>query len=276
MKKRSILCGLACTILMTSCGIMPAEEQLPSAPISKEVKEIEHVMTLVQRGDLEVVDKLRCTYKPEKSEKLAFEVGGEYIATIYAETGDSVEAGELIAELDMGDLPEQLENQQYVLESLQMNKRHIEQQQNLAVRRVNLQIQLALRAINGLDVASLSENEKEIAAKAIECGYLYREGDMLYTKILVNALSDIDRVFDISNALQNGYFDADAEIVAAKVAELIKKSLPDYLLGEWEFANRLANMPIVDAVVECLIEKGVLTPPEDGIGAEGCWMSVEK
>ena len=140
----------------------------------------------------------------------------------------------------------------------------------------DLQIQLALRAINGLDVASLSENEKEIAAKAIECGYLYRDGDMLYTKILVNALSDRDRLFDISNALQNGYFDADAEIVAAKVAELIKKSLPDYLLGEWEFANRLANMPIVDAVVECLIEKGVLTPPEDGIGAEGCWMSVEK
>ena len=138
------------------------------------------------------------------------------------------------------------------------------------------QIQLALRAIDGLDITSLSETEKEHAAKAIECGYLYRDGDTLYTKILVNALSDRDRLFDISNALQNGYFDADAEIVAAKVAELIKKSVPDYLLGEWGLANNLAKMPILDAVVECLIEKGVLTPPEDGIGAEGCWMSVEK
>ncbi|MBQ3562135.1 MAG: hypothetical protein IJA13_01115 [Clostridia bacterium] len=138
------------------------------------------------------------------------------------------------------------------------------------------QIQFALRAIEGLDITLLSEKEKEHAAKAIECGYLYRDGDMLYTKILVNALSDIDRLFDISNALQNGYFDADAEIVAAKVAELIKKSVPDYLLGEWRLANNLASMPILDAVVECLIEKGVLTPPEDGIGAEGCWMSVEK
>ena len=138
------------------------------------------------------------------------------------------------------------------------------------------QIQLALRAIDGLDVTLLSEKEKEHAAKAIECGYLYRDGDMLYTKILVNALSDRDRLFDISKSLQNGYFDADAEIVAAKVAELIKKSVPDYLLGEWRLANNLASMPILDAVVECLIEKGVLTPPEDGIGAEGCWMSVEK
>lgn len=138
------------------------------------------------------------------------------------------------------------------------------------------QIQLALRAIDGLDITLLSENEKEHAAKAIECGYLYRDGDTLCTKILVNALSERNRLFDISNALQNGYFDADAEIVAAKVAELIKNAVPDYLYGEWEFANRLANMPVFDAVVECLIEKGVLTPPEDGIGAEGCWMSVEK
>ena len=138
------------------------------------------------------------------------------------------------------------------------------------------QTQLALRAIDGLDATSLSEKEKEHAAKAIECGYLYRDGDMLYTKILVSALSDRDRLFDISNALQNGYFDADAEIVAAKVAELIKKSVPDYLLGEWKLANTLASMPILDAVVECLIEKGVLTPSKDGIGAEGCWMSVEK
>jgi len=137
-------------------------------------------------------------------------------------------------------------------------------------------IQLALRAIDGLDITLLSEEEKEHAAKAIECGYLYRDGDMLYTKILVNALSDRNRLFDISDALRNGYFDAEAEIVAAKVAELIKKSVPDYLLGEWRLANDLASLPILDAVVECLIEKGVLTPPEDGIGAEGCWMCVEK
>ena len=61
-----------------------------------------------------------------------------------------------------------------------------------------------------------------------------------------------------------------------KIAELIKKSIPDYLMSEWDFANSIANFPILDAVVECLIEKGVLTPPENGIGAEGCWVSVQK
>ena len=138
------------------------------------------------------------------------------------------------------------------------------------------QIQLALRAINGLDVTLLSEKEKEHAAKAIECGYVYRDGDTIYTKILVNSFSDEDKLFNISKGLRNGYFDADSESVAEELAALIKKSIPDYLLGEWRLANSLANLPILDAVVERLIEQGVLTPPEDGIGAEGCWMSVEK
>ena len=138
------------------------------------------------------------------------------------------------------------------------------------------QIQLALRSIEGLDITSLSEQEKEQAAKAIECGYLYRDGDMLYTKILVNSFSDRDSLFKISNGLKNGYFNEEAEIVAEKIAELIKKSIPDYLYGDWWLANALASMPILDAVVEVLIDRGILTPPENGIGAEGCWMSVMK
>jgi len=139
----------------------------------------------------------------------------------------------------------------------------------------NPQIQLALQAIDGMGISSLSETEKEHVAKAIECGYLYRDGDILYTKILVSSMQNIDRLFDISKRLRNGCFEEEAQIVAEKIAALIKKAVPEYLLGEWRLANRLANMPVLDAVVEALIEKGILIPPEDGIGAEGCWMSVE-
>ncbi len=138
------------------------------------------------------------------------------------------------------------------------------------------QIQLTLRAIDGLPVASLSENEKEHAAKAIEQGYIYRDGDMLYTKILVFTYANRERLFGVSAGLKKGYFEKDAEAVAEKLAALIKASIPEHLLGEWGFANSLANMPVLDAVVEALIEKGVLTPPENGVGAEGCWMCVEK
>ena len=61
-----------------------------------------------------------------------------------------------------------------------------------------------------------------------------------------------------------------------KMAALIRKHIPEYLHGEWRFANSVANMPVLDAVVEALIERGILTPPENGVGAEGCWMMVKK
>lgn len=138
------------------------------------------------------------------------------------------------------------------------------------------QLQLAISAIDGLDISSLSESDKEHAAKAIKCGYLYRDGDMLYTKILVNSMKDSARLFEITDGLRKGFFEKDAEIVAEKIAALIKKEVPEHLLGEWRFANSISDAPILDALVEVLIEKGILTPPEDGIGAEGCWMSVSK
>ena len=137
-------------------------------------------------------------------------------------------------------------------------------------------IQMALRAVHGLAIAQLSEAEKEHAAKALECGYLYREGDMLYTKILVNDIKDSDRLFDISNELSTGCFEAQAQDAAQKLAALIRNTVPEYLLGEWSFANNLANSPVLNSLIEVLIRKKILTPPEGGIGAEGCWVSVAK
>ena len=137
-------------------------------------------------------------------------------------------------------------------------------------------LRLAIRAIDGLDISTLSEIEKEHAAKAIECGYLYRDGNMLYTKILVSNSADDERLFGISERLKNGYFDSEAAKTAEKLAELIKTFVPDYLLCDWRFANDIAGMPVLDALIEALIERGILAPPENGIGAEGCWMQIER
>lgn len=137
-------------------------------------------------------------------------------------------------------------------------------------------IQLALRAIDGLAVSALTREEKEPAAKAVEEGYLYREGDMLYTKILVNDVKDVERIFDITNRLSTGYFDEPSQIIAGKLSELFRKTIPEHLLGEWRFANQLSALPIMESLTDFLIEKGLLIPPADGIGAEGCWMGVAK
>ena len=135
------------------------------------------------------------------------------------------------------------------------------------------QLQLAIRAIGGLPVASLSEEEKEPAAKAIECGYLYRDGDRLYTKILVSPYKEDP--FAISNGIQ-APFRPEAETMAADLAKQIKAIVPEHLLGDYRYFNSLASLPVLDTLVEALIQRGLLVPPENGPGAEGCWMRVDK
>lgn len=137
-------------------------------------------------------------------------------------------------------------------------------------------LQIALRAIYGLKISTLTEKEKEHAAKAIESGYVYREDDILYTKVLVNSMEHNDKLFEISNKLNEGYFEEEAQLVAENLVKIIKKNVPYYLLDEWRFVNALASLPVFDSVVDVLIEKGVLIPTEDGIDAEGCWLSVKK
>ncbi len=134
---------------------------------------------------------------------------------------------------------------------------------------------LAIRAIGGIAMDSLSENEKEHAAKAIQCGYLYRDGDMLYTKFLCEPMDE-----DNYPTKANGGLFAEIAPICREIAEalsaLLRRIIPAHLLGEYPFANMLAGIPINDSVIETLIEKGLLIAPEGGVGAEGMWMQVEK
>jgi hypothetical protein len=64
--------------------------------------------------------------------------------------------------------------------------------------------------------------------------------------------------------------------IAEELSVLLRKILPAHLLGEYRFANILAGIPLDDSLIETLIAKGLLTAPENGVGAEGMWMQIEK
>lgn len=142
-------------------------------------------------------------------------------------------------------------------------------------------IQLAIRAIDGLPVSALTEDERETAAKAIECGYLMRvhdeehTEDMLYTKILVMDEKDRERVYLLDHPLRER-LQPLAEQVAEQTAAWLRKSLPEHLLPEYPKVSTLASAGVFDAVFHHLLDCGLLELPENGLGAEGCWMTVEK
>ncbi len=132
-------------------------------------------------------------------------------------------------------------------------------------------LQMAIRAIDGIDVNSLSEKEKECAARAIKKGYILREGDMLYTKILMCADKDYR---DISNRFV--YDSPKLSRAVEKMAAFIKKNIPEYLIPEYDLVNSIAAEPTFGRTIETLIERGILTLPEGERGAEGCYGILKK
>lgn len=136
-------------------------------------------------------------------------------------------------------------------------------------------LQLAIRAVEGLSISSLSEREQEQAAKAIAEGYLYKEGDMLYTKILICTMEDWMNLTKVNDGLIQEYR-PEVEAVAEEIAGLIKKYVPEHVFCDYKLANRLASMPVLDTLIDALIERGLITAPENGVGAEGCWLALKK
>ena len=139
----------------------------------------------------------------------------------------------------------------------------------------DLKFQLAVRAIHGLPISDLTEQEREYAAKAVEEGYLFREGDTLYTKILVT-----EGIYSSQERAVSYRFGdemkAEAEQIASEIASFLRKNLPAHLLEDYWLVNSLASLTLVDTLIDALIEKGLMIPPENGIGAEGVWMNVTK
>lgn len=104
-------------------------------------------------------------------------------------------------------------------------------------------------------------------------GYVDTGGTQCVVCGTISPMNEEQQLFDVSERLSKGYFEREAQ-AAEQLAELIKKSVPKHLLGEWRFVGRLAAMRVSEHVAETLTKQGILAPIEDGINAEGCRMCV--
>lgn len=137
------------------------------------------------------------------------------------------------------------------------------------------QLMLTIRAIGGLDVNALSSDEKEIAAKAIESGYLERKENILYPKILVLSSEQERDFYKLSTDFKSDILDL-ADKIAEKLSDLIKKIVPPHLLNEYPMFSMAASIRILHNTIEKCIETGILNKPEKTLCAEGAWMIVTK
>lgn len=135
---------------------------------------------------------------------------------------------------------------------------------------------LTLRAIGGLEMAVLTEEERETAAKAIECGYLRKAGSRLEPKILVfeqeNGAAFEGLLSDFVPAAQ-----PIATDIAKELAEFLRRRIPKHLMGEYRMYNSLiASGRLLHAMVEQCIQDRLLSVPEQRLCAEGVILMVKK
>lgn len=123
---------------LTGCQIVPIEEELPAPPVISEYEAEEYVQTFVMQGDLVLEENIVCRYIPARQEDLYFGVSGEVIEEVYVTEGQQVKAGELLAELSLGDLPEQISNLEYHLQVLELEKEHLLTNKELELQRQDI------------------------------------------------------------------------------------------------------------------------------------------
>lgn len=137
-------------------------------------------------------------------------------------------------------------------------------------------ILLLLRSIGGIKIDALNEDEKEIAAKAIECGYIRKNGGVIEPNVLV---------FDKAN---KGEFNKDlldfdsgiddiANSVADELAAFMKKHIPEHLMNEYGmYPELIAGSDLSASLIEECIKENILTCPESRLCGEGVVVTVAK
>ena len=137
-------------------------------------------------------------------------------------------------------------------------------------------LNLTLKAIGGISVGDLTEKQKEIAAKAIECGFLRKSGDILEPKIVAIQKKDWKNFRN----LLNGYYDSVENIcneIAEELHEYMVSHIQKHLLNEYKTYNQLvAGINVLNDLIEKCIAENVLTEPEKRVGSEGVLLVVEK
>lgn len=138
MRRYAVLLLLAAlSMLLSACGLMPAEDVIPESPTIASYEQETQKLETVMRGDLASVTTVDCKFMPAKKESLSFSVDGTLIGNIHVALGASVEAGQVVAELS-NNLQQQILEIEYQKRVQQVKKRHLQEARDLEVKRYDI------------------------------------------------------------------------------------------------------------------------------------------
>lgn len=120
---------------------------------------------------------------------------------------------------------------------------------------------MIFKTIGGLDESAVEEKDKELAAKALEKGYIKKENGTLYPDVIIMPQSTYDKLHYMqwSNKIAEKY----ADKMVGEYVRIIKSNIPPHLMGQaGVFASLTASSLGYFLVGEFVKDKTLYIPPE--------------
>ena len=134
---------------------------------------------------------------------------------------------------------------------------------------------MMLQSVGGLDINTLSDNEKEIAAKGIERKLIKKDGDIISPAVIVISSETSDEFFELAGGFvcySNDLIDDFAD----EYYKIVDKHLQKHLTNQYnQFIRQTCNSFLHEVIEKC-IERGILNTPDDRLCAEGTYVILTK
>ncbi len=175
-----VLLAAGAASVLSGCFLLPQEAEAPQLPLVTSQIEEDYKTETVKTGDLELTADITFSSVPLQEEELSFQVSGQRYGGIYVQTGDSVMAGDLVAEMNNSAINSQIAQIDELLSQLSVE---------LDIAAQSLDVAQKLSSQTGQDISDyeqkVTELEDQIYILGLQRAELEdeKEGRRLYASI---------------------------------------------------------------------------------------------
>lgn len=120
-------------LLLTGCtGVQTEEDSI--ILMDQEEESASYNLTLAKVSDIELTQIIKCEYQAVTTEDLSFSIAGKEILKVYIKKGDTVEKGQLLAELISEDIESQIKELEYEIAKSELFLRETEEKKSLETK----------------------------------------------------------------------------------------------------------------------------------------------
>ncbi len=140
MKKGVWMRGMGISLaLLLLTGCAPQEEERKEVETQAEKTEaVSYEMTPVTRGTVAQPLTLKCEYSQTQQVDVYFDIDKELITEVYVEPGDTVRAGDLLAEVDVEEMEARVRELTHQIEMNQLKVSQLEERRNFELEQADI------------------------------------------------------------------------------------------------------------------------------------------